>query len=69
MSINNSELNSELNPENINIKNQHAIKQMTELGKIAKSIIKDLERLLKSGITTEFLNNEAKKLLDKNKVQ
>ena len=59
MSINNSE----------NIKNQNAIKQMTELGKIAKNIIKDLEKLLKSGITTEFLNNEAKKLLDKNQVQ
>ena len=67
MSLNNSENISANNK--INIKNKSAIKQMTDLGKIANNIIKDLEKLLKSEITTDFLNNEAKKLLDKNKVK
>lgn len=53
----------------ITIKDKNAITQMTELGKIASSIMIELEKILQENITTEKLDQEAKKLLEKHKVK
>lgn len=53
----------------ITIKDKNAITQMTELGKIASSIMIELEKKLQENTSTEQVDQEAKKLLEKHKVK
>lgn len=49
----------------INLKTEEEIKIMREGGKIAASILNQLKSLVKTGITTEFLDQEAGKMIQK----
>jgi methionyl aminopeptidase len=53
----------------LNLKDAKAQKQMQALGKIAAEIIKEIEKTLKAGITTEDVNKTAEKLMQQKKVK
>jgi methionyl aminopeptidase len=53
----------------LTLKDAKAQKQMQALGKIAAEIIKEIEKTLKAGITTEDVNKTAEKLMRQKKVK
>jgi methionyl aminopeptidase len=53
----------------LTLKDAKAQKQMQALGKIAAEIIKEIEKILKAGITTEDVNKTAEKLMQEKKVK
>lgn len=53
----------------LTLKDAKAQKQMQDLGKVASEILKEIEKTLKAGISTEDVNKTAEKLMQQKKVK